>query len=159
MGFADHVNFQTVTHAGLFQILTEYAVNQTNGREVLNTAETLILQLLQVNVHNAERVGTAYAGENRSFLYHRQNLSTHLNHNLVGIAVGQQACQRSAAGHSVASGVVNNQDVCTAGFTALCGDSGSGANAYQDFAACNLFLKLCDIFFSCKSIHCVPLSS
>ena len=41
----------------------------------------------------------------------------------------------------------------------FCGDSGSGANAYQDFAACNLFLKFCDIFFSCKSIHCVPLSS
>ena len=35
----------------------------------------------------------------------------------------------------------------------------SGANAYQDFAACNLFFEFCNVFFSCKSIHFIPLSS
>ncbi len=53
MRLAYHLYLKTVAHAGLLKILAEYAVDKTDGREVLHAVEALCLELTEVNVHPA----------------------------------------------------------------------------------------------------------
>ena len=45
MGNFDHVNLQTVPHASFLKVCAECAVDETNGREVLNSGEPRVLDL------------------------------------------------------------------------------------------------------------------
>ena len=63
-----------------------------------------------------------------------QHLAGHLHDDGVGVAVGQQAGQRAAARHSVAAGVVDDDEVGSAGFGTLRREAGAGPGA-DDHAA------------------------
>ena len=101
MCLSDHLDLKAVAHAGLFEVLAEYTVDQADGREILDAVEALILELLEVDVHHAEGVCAAYAGEDRSVLNDGEHLCAHLNNELVCIAIGQQSCEGAAACHTV----------------------------------------------------------
>ena len=134
MSLGDHVDLKAVAHAGLLKVLAEHAVDKAHGREVLHAVEALILQLGQVLLHDAERVGAADAGENRGVLHDGQHLGAHLDDDLVRVAVGKQARERAAAGHAEAAGVVDDEDVGAAGLSRLRRDARAGADAEQDVA-------------------------
>ena len=61
----DHVDLQRVGHSGLFEIGAEDAVDQPDGRKVLHAGKAERLQLVEEEVHVAERVGAVDAGEHR----------------------------------------------------------------------------------------------
>ena len=61
----DHVDLQGVGHAGLFEIGAEHAVDQPDGRKVLHAGKAERLQLVEKDVHVAERIGAVDAGEHR----------------------------------------------------------------------------------------------
>ena len=87
------------------------------------------ISALQELVGDHERVGAVDAGQHRRVLHHRQHLVRHLADDLVGVAVGQQARQRAAAGHAVAARVVDHDQVDAAGLLALGRQAGAGAAA------------------------------
>ena len=100
------------------------------------------LELVEEHVHQAERVGAVDAGKHRRVLDHGQHLGRHLDHDLVGVAVGQQPRERAAAGHAVAPGVVDHDEVDAAGLLALGGQAGAGAAADDGLAAGDHGLEL-----------------
>ena len=59
----------------------------------------------------------------------RQHLGRHLHDDRVGVAVGHQPGQRAAAGHPVAAGVVDDDQVDAAGLGELRREAGAGARA------------------------------
>ena len=67
--------------------------------------------------------------------HHGQHLARHLEHDLVGVAVGQQAGERAAPGHAIAARVVDHDEVDAAGLLALGGQAGAGAAADDRLAA------------------------
>jgi len=62
----------------------------------------------------------------------------HVEHDVVGVAVGHQPGQRAAAGHAVAARVVNHDQVDTAGLFALGRQARAGAAADNGLAASDL---------------------
>ena len=130
----DHVDLKAVAHAGLLEVLAEHAVDEAHGREVLHAVEALVLQLGQVLLHDAERVGAADAGENRGVLHDGQHLGAHLDDDLIRVAVGKQTRERAATGHAETAGVVDDEDVGAAGLSRLRRDARAGADAEQDVA-------------------------
>ena len=64
-GEADHVDLEPVAHARLLEVLPDRAVEQADGGEVLDAAEAEPLELVEEDVHQAERVGAAHAREHR----------------------------------------------------------------------------------------------
>ena len=64
-----------------------------------------------------------------------QHLAAHLDHDLVGVAVGQEAGERAAAGHAVAAGIVDHDQVDAAGLLAAGREAGAGAAADDRLAA------------------------
>ena len=50
-----------------------------------------------------------------------QHFAGHLHHDRVGVAVGHHAGKRAAAGHAVAAGIVDDDQVDAAGFLAFGG--------------------------------------
>lgn len=55
------------------------AVYEADGREVLDSVEAHVLELLEVDVHDAEGVGAADAGEDGGVLDDGQHLCAHLD--------------------------------------------------------------------------------
>src|SRR5262249_28149855 len=72
--------------------------------------------------------------EHRRVLDDRQHLVAHLHHDRVRVAVGHQAREAAPAGHPVAAGVVDDDQVGPAGLGALGGQAGARAGA-DDHAA------------------------
>ena len=153
MRLAYHLYLKTVAHAGLLKILAEYAVDKTDGREVLHAVEALCLELTEVNVHNTEGVGTADARKNGGVLDNGKDFCTHLNDYLVCVAVGKQTGKRTAAGHAVAAGVVDYEHIRTARLAALSGDTGTGADADKDLTVFDFFFEFCNDLASGLSVH------
>ena len=81
----------------------ERAVDQADGREVLDAGEADPPQLVEEDGHQPERVGAADAGEHRRLPHDRQHLARHVDDDRVRVAVGHQPGERAAAGHPVAA--------------------------------------------------------
>jgi len=75
------------------------------------------------HIHQASRIGAAHTGQNGSVLYNRQHLTGHFHHDPVGVPIRHAARQRAAAVHAETPGVVDNQQINTSRFLALCADS------------------------------------
>ena len=88
--------------------------------------------------HQPERVGAVDAGQDRHVLDDRQHLGGHLDDDRVGVAVGEQPGERAAAGHPVAAGVVDDDQVGAAGLGHLGRDAGAGAAADDRLAGVDL---------------------
>ena len=102
VGCFDHVNLEAKAHAGLFQVLSEHAVAQTHSGKVLHTGEPYLLDLFEEQIHHAEGICSAYAGQHGRVLDHRQNFIGHFHDDAVGVAVGHTAGQRTSASHAKA---------------------------------------------------------
>ena len=134
-GEADHLHLEPVAHAGLLQIGPDPAVEETHGREVLHAREAQRLQLVEEVVEEAERVGAVHPGQHRRVPHHRQHLARHLDHDVVGVAVGHQSGERAAARHAIAAGIVDHDEVEPARLLALGGEPGPGPAADDRLAA------------------------
>ena len=137
----NHVDFELVAHPGLFERLAHVAVEEPYRREVLDAREPHRLQLLQEEPHQDERVGAVDAGEHRRPLDHGEDLVGHLLHDLVRVAIGEQTRGAAAAGHPVAAGVVDDQEVDAPGLLALRREARAGSAADDGLAACDLLAK------------------
>src|SRR5439155_24031761 len=105
---ANHVHFQTVTHLRFFEPLAKAAVDEADGGEVLHAAEAGRLHFAQEQLHDAERIGAADAGEHGGVLDDRQYLAGHIHDNLIGVAIRHHAAEAAAAGHAKAPGDVDD---------------------------------------------------
>ena len=68
-------------------------------------------------------------------LHDRQHLARHLDHDRVGVAIGQQAGERAAAGHAIAAGIVDDDEIDAAGLLAFGGKARARAAADDRLAA------------------------
>src|SRR5262245_37858287 len=131
----DHLHLEAVTHPRLLEIGPEDAVDQPHGGEVLDPREAELPQRAQIRLGEQERVGAVDAGQHRRPLHDGQDLAGHLQHDLVGVAVREQAGQGSAPRHPVAPRVVDHDEIDAAGVLALRGQAGAGPAADDRLAA------------------------
>ena len=118
--------------------LAHVAVEEADGREVLDAGEAQRAQLLEEQLRDDERVGAVDAGEHRRVLHDREDLVGHLLDDLVGVAVGEEARRAAAAGHAIAAGVVDDEEVDAARLFAHGGEARAGAAADDRLAARDL---------------------
>ena len=71
----------------------------------------------------------------------------------VGVAIGHQAGERAAAGHAVAAGIVDHDEVDAAGFLAFGGQAGAGAAADDRLAARDHVVELVEDGLPFESRH------
>ena len=138
---ADDVHFELIAHPGLLEGLAHVAVEEPDGREVLDAGEAERAKLLEEEPGDDERVGPVDAREDRRVLHDGQDLERHLLDDLVGVAVGEKARGAAAAGHAVAAGVVDDQQVDAARFLALRGEAGARAAPDDRLAAGDLLAE------------------
>ena len=80
-------------------------------------------------MHQAEWIGSAYAGKYGDSSGNWQDLSRHLDDDLVGVTVRHEAGQRPVARHAEAARVVDHNQVRSARLGALGRDSRACARA------------------------------
>ena len=131
------------------------AVEQADGRKILDAGKTHRLQFGQELRHQHERIGAVDAGQHRRVLHHGQHLVRHLLDDLVGVAVGEQARGGAAPGHAVAAGIVDDDQVDAARLLALGRDAGAGAAADDRHAAAIMSRNLSRSFL--RSIIALPV--
>ncbi|MGY4331716.1 hypothetical protein ACVWWG_006133 [Bradyrhizobium sp. LB7.2] len=93
------------------------------------------LQLIQEKIHVAERIGSVDACEHWRPGHDGQHFAGHFQHDGVGVAVSHQSRERAAAGHAVATGIVDDDEVDTAGLLAFGRQAGACAAADDGLAA------------------------
>ena len=79
--------------------------------EVLHAGEAERLDLVEKGVHPPERIGAVDPGQHRRALDDRQHLARHLDHDGIGVAVGEQAGERAAARHAITAGIIDDDKV------------------------------------------------
>ncbi len=146
MGLANHVDFQAVAHASLFQIGAQRAVEQSHGGEVLHAGKTGPIDIAQEKLHHPEGISSADAGQHRRVPDDREHLADHVHDNRIRVAIGEQPGQRTAAGHAEAARVIDDQQVDAAGFGKLGAQSGAGAAADDGLATLHLSAKAIEDF-------------
>ena len=152
-GSGDQLDLQSVAHAGLLEIGAEDAVDQPDGREVLDAGKAQSLQLAEEFVGDQERVGAVDAGEDRGVADHREHLVRHFDDDVVGVAISHQPGQRAAAGHTVAPGIVDHDQVDAAGLFGLGAEAGAGAAADDGAAGGDLAVQVAQDVLAGKSGH------
>ncbi|MET4839326.1 hypothetical protein ABIF44_008733 [Bradyrhizobium japonicum] len=76
-----------------------------------------------------------YASKHRRPGHDGQHFAGHLQHDGVGVAISHQSCKRAAAGHAIAAGIVDDDEIDATGFLALGRQAGAGAAADDGLAA------------------------
>ncbi len=79
-------------------------------------------------------------------LHDRKHLADHVHDDGVGVAIGEQSGQRTAAGHAKAARVIDYQQVDAAGFGKLGAQAGAGAAADNRLATLHLGAKAIEDF-------------
>lgn len=171
MRLANHVDFQVVGHASLFEVSTELSVDESDSREVLHACKAQVFQLLEEGGHGAERVGSADAGNDWSvfddwqdflglknvseWLDHFEVIEPyHVNDDIVSIAIGHESCQRAPSRHAKATAVVDDDEVTAAGLDEFGREANSSSGAYNGLALRDLFSELGeDLFAVCWGRH------
>src|SRR6185436_14245305 len=128
------------------------------GGEVLDSREPQVAEGLQERIDEEERIGSVHAGQHRRARDDGQHLASHLEHDLVGVAVGQQAGERATPGHAIAARVVDDDEVDAAGLLAFGGQAGAGAAADDRLAAAHLLAQRRQDVFARNSGHGVLIS-
>src|SRR5690606_13568341 len=152
-GAGDQLHFESVAHARLLQIRPEDAVDQPDGGKILDAGEAHRLQIVEEAVRQHEGIRAVVAGEHRRVLDHREHLPGHLHDDVVGIAVGHEARQRSAARHAVAPGIVDDDQVDAARLLRLGGKTRARAAADDRHAVRDLAVKAGEDFGTVGPAH------
>ena len=156
------IDFELKPHPGFLEIRPKVAVDQADRGEILDAGEAELLQFAQELVANYKWIGPANAGQHWRVLHRGKHFVRHLLHDLVGVAEGHQAGERTAAGHAVAPGVVDHDEIDSARLFALRADARprTAADDWQaggDFLARNRFRIDCLVSATdrsvCKSVH------
>ena len=155
----DHFDLQRIGHAGFLEIGTEDPVDQADCRKILHAREAERLQLIKEKVHVAERVGAVDTGEHRRSRDDGEHFAGHLQHDRVGITIRHQAGERATAGHAVAAGVVDDDQVDAACLFTLGRQAGAGAAADNRFSSCGHVPKVFQKRRSFKPGHASPRHS
>jgi hypothetical protein len=136
-GLPYHLDLLVVAHPRLLEVLPEPAVlvDETHSGEVLDAREASPFEVLDEHVHLAKRVGPVDAREDGRVLDDGDDLVAHLDDDLVGVAVGEQAGERPAAVHSVPPGVVDDEQVDAAALGELRRDARPRSGADHRAAA------------------------
>jgi hypothetical protein len=132
---ADHLDFERVAHAGIFEIGAERAVDQADGREILHAGETEAFEVVEKRLHQAERIGAVNSGEDGRVFDDGQHLARHFDDDLVGVAIGEEPGERAAPGHAVAPGIIDHDQVDAAGLLAFRRQTGPCPAANDRLAA------------------------
>ncbi len=111
MGFADHVDFKPIAHAGLFKVLAEHAIKQANRRKILHPGKAQRLQVIKQMIHDRKGIRAVHPRQHRRMPHDGQHLARHFLHNVIGIAIGQQPRQRAPPRHAVAPGIIDDDEV------------------------------------------------
>ena len=67
---ADEINLKAVAHPGLFQVGAEEAIDQPDGREVLDAVKAHCLDLAEKGGHQAEGIGATNSRQYWCILHH-----------------------------------------------------------------------------------------
>jgi hypothetical protein len=129
------------------------AIDEAHGGEVLDAGEAHGLQLIEEAVEDAEGVRAIDAGKHRGFLRHRQHLARHLHHDLIGVAIGEDAGERAPARHAVAAGIVDDDEVDAAFLLAFCREARARTPAHDGNAAALHLLELLHQGLAFKAGH------
>ena len=111
------------------RLIAHDAVDQTDCREILDACEPHVLELAEELVADHEWIGCTDAGQNRRVRDGRQDFVGHLLDDRVGVAVGHQAGERAAPCHPEPAGVVDHDQIDSAGLLALGADARAGTAA------------------------------
>src|SRR5215208_466357 len=125
----DHLDLEAEAHPRLLESAADRAVEKADGGEVLDAAEADPAQLVEEHGHQPKRVGPADAGEDGRLLHDRKHLARHVDDDRVRVAVREQPGERPAPAHSVAAGVVDDDQVGAAGLGQLRREAGARARA------------------------------
>ena len=115
----DHLQLEVVAHPRLLEVLAEDAVDEPDGREVLDAGESGGLHLVEEAAHHPEGVRAVDPREHRRVLDDGEDFVGHLHDDRVGVPVGQQPGERAPAGHAETARVVDDQQVDSARFGGL----------------------------------------
>ena len=137
----DDVDLELIAHAGFFEGLPHLAVEEADGRKVLDAGKAERAKLVEEQPRDDEGVGAVDAGQHRRPLHDRQHFIGHLLDDLVGVAVRQQPRGAAASRHPVAARVVDDQQIDPAVFLALRREAGAGAAADDRLAAGDLLAE------------------
>src|SRR5262249_22506710 len=121
---ADHVHFQAVAHVGFFESLPHGAVDETDGGKVLHAAEADRTDIAKEQLHDAERIGAADAGEHGGLAAGGEHFGGNIKADLVGVAVRHHAAEAAAAGHAKPARVVDDDEVDAPRLRTLGADAG-----------------------------------
>ncbi len=91
MGYGLEVEMIRAAHARLLELSADSAVEEAHGGKVLHPREPQRGQPRQEVLGDHEGVRAVDAGEHRRALDHGQHLPGHVQHDVVGIAVGHEA--------------------------------------------------------------------
>lgn len=153
MGRRDHVDFELEAHSGFLDVLPEHPVIEADSWEILHSGEAHIGKLAQEQRHAAERIGPAHTGQYRRGFDDRQHFARHVDDNRIGVAIGQQAGKRSAPGHAVAAGIVDDDEICAARLRALRRKPGACSGADDGAPFLNLAAKPPERFLSLHRLN------
>ena len=137
----DDVDFELIAHAGFLEGLAHVAIEEADGRKVLDAREAQRPQLFEEESGDDERIGAVDAGEDRRLLHDREDLVGHLLDDLVGVPVREEPRGAAASGHPVAARVVDDQQVDAAGLFAHGREARAGAAADDRLAARDLLAE------------------
>ncbi len=153
IGGLDQVHLEAVAHAGLLKVGAKSSIDQSNRGKILHSRETEIGKLAQKVIGDHERVGSVDAGQNRGASDDRKHLTCHLDDDLVGVAIRHHACERAAAGHPVAAGIVDDDEVDAARFFAFGRESRACAATDDWLLAANHVVKLLEDILAENAWH------
>src|SRR5262245_1158041 len=154
----DHLDLEGVAHAGLLQLGPDHAVEQADRGEVLHAGEAQLAEPCQERIEQQERVGAVDPGEDRRVRDNRQPFARHVEHDLVGVAVGEQPRERAAPRHAIAARIVDHDEVDAARLLALGGQPGAGAAADDRLAAAHHAVEPGQDVLAANSGHVVRIS-
>lgn len=135
------IDFQVVTHAGLFESLSKRAVDQSHRRKVLNAGEAQRLQFAQKAIADHERIGAADSRQDRRVSHRGQHLERHLFDDLIRIAVRHHPGQRPAPRHAKPARVVDHDQIDPARLLAFRTDARTGSATNDRLAGRDLLTK------------------
>ena len=140
-------------HSCLFEGLAILSVHDGVGGEIIHAGESHVDDLAEEVPHATARVGGVNAADDGDFFDDRKDFKfSDFHRDGIGIPIGHETGGRSGSGHAEATRVVDDDEISSAFFDELCGDSGACAGADDCFTSRQGVVKAFQHFFSSVGI-------